>query len=667
MSEKREVRVRIDNNDLSRMRDIDVQILELTSGINDEWNKENSNKNSRLITTQRDYIAGIVSKNLSAKYIIPEDVLEAHNRGAVHVHDVDYLIEETRTNCELINLEDMLQNGTAINGIMIESPKSFAVASTIATQIITGVTSSTYGGATITMSHLAPFVQASRDKYYKKYKELGFSGDKLKQVVEKDVEKEVWDGIQTFNYQLVSMTSTNGQSPFVSVFLYLGEVEGQTRKDLALIIETMLKQRIIGLKNKKGAYIAPAFPKIILCLDEVLMKPDSEFAYLIPLAAECTAKRLVPDYISEKVMKEQKINVMGHGDVYPNMGCRSFLTPDRVQKNIARAGNYVEGKGKYYGRFNIGVTTLNLPYIALESRKRYGKNIDKFWQVLEHYAELAHKMQQVRARRLMKTRAEVAPILWCDGALARLNPTDTLEPLIKGGYATSSLGYSGLYECVKILTGQNHYEDGLGHDTGIAIMTKLNDLTNKWKEAEDIDYSLYGSPMESTTYKFAKACRKDFGSDIFEKIDGHDRFFVTNSVHIPVFQEIDAFDKLTIESEFQNLSPGGNIIYIETVDLSKNTEVIVQVMKHIYEHCMYAEINTTVSTCNTCGATNTVQVMGVGEDMHVECVNCGQRDEGNGELSYAIRVCGYISTNSFNAGRAGDIHDRVQHIDNKEL
>lgn len=308
------------NNDLSRIRDIDVQILELTSGVNDEWNKENSNKNSRLVTTQRDYIAGIVSKNLSAKYIIPEDVLEAHNRGAIHLHDADYLIEETRTNCELINLEDMLQNGTAINGIMIESPKSFAVASTVATQIITGVTSSTYGGATITMSHLAPFVQVSRDKYYKKYKELGFSGNELKQIVEKDVEKEVWDGIQTFNYQLVSMTSTNGQSPFVSVFLYLGEVEGQTRKDLALIIETMLKQRIIGLKNKKGAYIAPAFPKIILCLDEVLMKPDSEFAYLIPLAAECTAKRLVPDYISEKVMKEQKINAMGHGDVYPNMG-----------------------------------------------------------------------------------------------------------------------------------------------------------------------------------------------------------------------------------------------------------------------------------------------------------------------------------------------------------
>lgn len=649
----------------------DKIILELVSGQNEEWNSENSNKNARLVTTQRDYIAGTIGKDIVKRYIIPRDIMEVHEQGVIHIHDTDYLAEETRTNCELINLEDMLQNGTVINGVMIEKPHRFLTACTVATQIITGVTSATYGGATITLSHLAPFVDSSRQRYIQKYIREGLDADLAIDLAEKDTLKEIEDGVQTFNYQILSMSSTNGQSPFLSAFMYLNEVpEGQRRDDLALIIEEMLKQRIVGLKNKYGAYVAPAFPKLILCLDSAIMDKESKYHYLLELAAECTSKRLVPDYVSEKVMKELKINAMGNGDVYPPMGCRSFLTPDRVLTNIAKAKNFNSEVGKYYGRFNIGVTTLNLPYIALEAKKKAGENNDtieqQFLILLDYYAELAHRMQRIRAERLMKTKAEVAPILWCDGALARLEPNDVLEPLIRGGYATSSLGYSGLYEAVKILTAENHWEEGRGKDAGLMIMNQLNCFTNNWKIEENIDYSLYGTPMESGTYKFAKACRRDFGEDVFEKLDGEDRFFITNSIHIPVFHEIDAFTKLSLESEYQNLSPGGNIIYIETADLTKNTEAIIQVMEHIYNTCMYAEINTTVSTCNKCGSTNTVEVVGIGEDMHVECINCGQRDEGHGELSYAIRVCGYISTNSFNAGRAGDIQNRVKHIDNKE-
>src|SRR5574344_3102161 len=474
-----------------RMQNLDNLIEELVSGTNEEWGKENSNKNARLVTTQRDYLAGAIGKDYVRRYVIPKDVLESHDKGAIHVHDCDYLAEETRTNCELINLEDMLQNGTVINGVMIEKPKRFITACTIATQIITGVTSATYGGATITLSHLVPFVDSSRRIHLKRYLDAGIESKKAYKLAERDTLKEINDGVQTFNYQILSMSSTNGQSPFISTFMYLGEVEeGQERDDLALIIEEMLKQRIIGLKNAHGAYIAPAFPKLILCLDRVLMDKNSKYHYLINLAAECTAKRLVPDYISEKKMLELKINQWGDGDVYPKMGCRSFLTPDRVQGNIAKAQNYVEGKGKYYGRFNIGVTTLNLPYIALESK---ANGVD-FFETLDHYAELAHKMQRVRAERLMQTQANVAPILWCYGALARLEPTDTLESLIKGGYATSSLGYSGLYEAVKVLTGENHYEAGIGHEMGKKIMHFLNDKTAAWTKKEDIDYSLYGTP-----------------------------------------------------------------------------------------------------------------------------------------------------------------------------
>src|SRR5574344_1640523 len=474
-----------------RIKDLEETILEITSGQNDEWNKENSNKNARLLTTQRDYIAGAVGKSISANYIVPKDVLDAHNKGATHIHDLDYLAEETRTNCELINLEDMLQNGTVINGVMIEKPKRFITACTIATQIITGVTSATYGGATITLSHLVPFVDSSRRIHLKRYLDAGIEPKKAYKMAERDTLKEINDGVQTFNYQILSMSSTNGQSPFITTFMYLNEVpEGQLRKDVSLIIEEMLRQRIQGLKNSYGAYIAPAFPKLILCLDSTIMDENSKYHYLINLAAECTAKRLVPDYISEKKMLELKINQWGDGDVYPNMGCRSFLTPDRVQGNIAKAQNYVEGKGKYYGRFNIGVTTLNLPYIALESK---ANGVD-FFETLDHYAELAHKMQRVRAERLMKTQANVAPILWCYGAMARLEQTDTLESLIKGGYATSSLGYSGLYEAVKVLTGENHYEAGIGHEMGKKIMHFLNDKTAAWTKKEDIDYSLYGTP-----------------------------------------------------------------------------------------------------------------------------------------------------------------------------
>ena len=597
----------------------DQTIKELIEGENEYWNSENSNKNAELVTTQRDYFA----------------------QNALH-------------NCELINLDDMLQNGTVINGVMIEKPHRFITAATIATQIILAVTSSSYGGATVTLTHLAPFVRSSYEKYYKKYKERKLSEADCEKYAWDDTRKEVADGVQTFNYQVNSMTNTNGQAPFLSVFMYMNETK-QYKKELAMIIEEFLKQRIIGFKNRKGVYITPAFPKLLYVLEEDNIKEDGEYFYLTKLAAECTAKRLVPDYISEKVMLDLKVNENGEGDCYPCMGCRSFLTPDRAMSlgNIAKAKNYEEGKGKYYGRFNQGVVTINLPDVALSSKG----DINKFWKIFDERLELCHKALQLRHKRLSNVTSDVAPILWQDGALARLEPGESIHELLHHGYSTISLGYAGLYECVKYMTGNSHTDNGEGKELGLEIMKHLNDAAKKWKEAEDIDYSVYGTPIESVTYKFAKCLKERFGT-----VEGvTDRNYITNSYHVPVFEDIDAFTKLKLESEFQRLSPGGAISYIETPNLQNNLEVILDVIKFIYENIMYAELNTKSDYCQKCGYTGEIMI---DDNLEWYCPNCGNTDHTT--LNVARRTCGYIGTNFWNKGRTQEIKERVLHIDNKD-
>ena len=524
----------------------DLSIKELIDGTNDYWNTENSNKNARVVTTQRDYLAGITSTDITRRFLLPEDVVKAHDEGIIHFHDADYFAQKTLNNCCLINLNDMLQNGTVINGVMIEKPHRFITAATIATQIILGVSSSQYGGCTITLSHLAPFVRDSYNKFLKKYIDWGFEEDKAKECALKDTKKEVADGVQTFNYQVNSMTNTNGQAPFLSVCMYLGETE-EYKDELAMIIEEFLNQRILGFKNEQGVYITPAFPKLLYVLEEDNIHPDSKYYYLTELAAKCTAKRMVPDYISEKIMKQNKINQYGNGDCYGCMGCRSFLTPDRIKGNPAKALDYVEGKGKYYGRFNIGVVTINLPDIALSS----GKDMDEFWKIFDERLELCHKALQARYQRMSIITSDAAPLLWQNGAFARLDKGESVKPLLHGGYCTISLGYAGLYECVKYMTGESHTQEGEPKEFGLAVMQHLNDACAKWKAEEDIDYSVYGTPIESTTYKFAKCLKNRFG-----EIEGiTDRGYITNSYHVPVFEEIDAFSKLKLESEFQRLSP----------------------------------------------------------------------------------------------------------------
>ena len=633
----------------------DQSIKELIDGESEYWNTENSNKNAAVVTTQRDYLAGITSTDITRRFLLPEDIVKAHDEGIIHFHDADYFAQNALTNCELINLDDMLQNGTIMNGVMIEKPHRFITACTIATQIILGVTSSTYGGATVSLAHLAPFVKSSYDKYYKRYKDRGLSDKQAADFAQKDTEKEVEDGVQTFNYQVNSMTNTNGQAPFLSVWMYLGETE-EYKDELALIIKEFLKQRIIGFKNEKGVYITPAFPKLLYVLEEDNIHKDSKYWYLTELAAKCTAKRMVPDYISEKMMKELKKNEYGDGECYPCMGCRSFLTPDRTMHlgNIAKAKNYVEGKGKYYGRFNQGVVTINLVDVALSSKQ----DIDSFWKIFEDRLELCHRALQVRHERLSKVTSDVAPILWQNGALARLEKGESLNELLHNGYSTISLGYAGLYECVKYMTGHSHTDNGEGKDFAISVMQKLNDKCKEWKEAENIDYSVYGTPIESTTYKFAKCLKRRFG--VIEGIT--DKKYITNSYHVPVFEEIDAFSKLKLESEFQRLSPGGAISYVETPNLQNNLEVVIELIEFIYDNIMYAELNTKSDYCQVCGFDGEILI---DENLEWYCPNCGNKDHNT--LNVARRTCGYIGSNFWNKGRTEEIKERVLHIDNKDL
>jgi anaerobic ribonucleoside-triphosphate reductase len=613
----------------------DESIIELLTGKSEYWNSENSNKNAKLVTTQRDYMAGIVSEDISKRFLLPPEVVQAHEEGIIHFHDIDYFGQDALHNCDLINLEDMLQNGTTINGVMIEKPHRFITAMTIATQIITAVTSSQYGGASISLTHLAPFVRDSYTYYILKYKNRGFDFNKCIQYATEDTLKEIEDGVQTFNYQINSMTTTNGQSPFLSVFMYLNETD-EYKKELAMIIEEFIKQRIKGMKNKVGVYITQAFPKLIYVLEEGNIAEGSEYFYLTKMSAECSAKRLVPDYISEKVMKELK-----EGNCYPLMGCRSALSPWKDEM-----GSY-----KFYGRFNQGVVTLNLVDLALSSEGDF----NKFWEMFEERSELCHKALLIRHNKLKGTLSDVAPILWQHGALSRLNAGETIDKLLYDGYSTISLGYAGLYECVKYMTGNSHTDNGMGKGFGLQVMRAMNDKCNQWKEEDNIGYSPYGSPIESTTYKFAKCLKSRFG--VIEGIT--DRDYITNSYHVPVFEEIDAFDKLRIESEFQNLSLGGAISYIETSNLSNNIEAILEVLKFLYDNVMYAELNTKSDYCQNCDYTGEILV---DDSMNWYCPNCGNHNPD--KLNVARRTCGYIGSNFWNKGRTEEIKQRYVHLDN---
>ena len=638
-----------------RSNTTDQSIKELIDGENEYWNTENSNKNARVVTTQRDYLAGITSTDITRRFLLPEDIVQAHDDGIIHFHDADYFAQNVLHNCDLINLDDMLQNGTNMNGVLIEKPHKFLTAMTIATQLILAVTSSQYGGATITLTHLAPFVRESKKRLEKKYKTRKLTKSQIDKFVEDDLRKEIEDGVQTFQYQVNSMTNTNGQAPFLSVCMYIGE-DPEYKEEVAMIIEEFLKQRIQGMKNEKGVWITPAFPKLLYVLEEENIKPDSKYYYLTKLAAKCTAKRMVPDYISEKVMRELKKNEYGEGDCYPCMGCRSFLTPDRSISlgNIAKAKNYVEGKGKYYGRFNQGVVTINLVDVALTS----DKDFELFWKIMDERLELCHRALKIRHKRLSKATSDVAPILWQHGGLARLEKGESIHELLHHGYSTISLGYAGLYECVKYMTGHSHTDNGAGKEFGLEVMQYLNDACKKWKAEEDIDYSVYGTPIESTTYKFAKCLKERFG--VIKGIT--DRDYITNSYHVPVFEEIDAFTKLKLESEFQRLSPGGAISYIETANLQGNLDSVMEVIKFIYDNIMYAELNTKSDYCQECGYDGEILI---DDDLEWYCPNCGNRD--HAKLNVARRTCGYIGANFWNIGRTQEIKERVIHLDNKDL
>ena len=625
-----------------RSNTTDLAIKELIDGENEYWNTENSNKNAKIVTTQRDYLAGITSTDITRRFLLPEEIVEAHDQGIIHFHDADYFAQNALHNCDLINLEDMLQNGTNINGVMIEKPHKFLTAVTIATQIITAVSSSQYGGCTITLTHLAPFVRDSYNRYLKIYKNRKLSKEDCEKFAKEDLKTEITAGVQTFQYQVNSMTTTNGQAPFLSVCMYLGETE-EYKEELAMIIEEFLNQRIEGMKNEKGVYITPAFPKLLYVLEEDNIHENSKYYYLTELAAKCTAKRMVPDYISEKMMKKLKIDKNGDGQCYPCMGCRSFLTP-YVDK---------EGKPKYYGRFNQGVVTINLVDVALSA----DKDEELFWKIFDERLELCHRALQIRHKRLAKATSDVAPILWQHGALARLGKGESIHDLLHGGYSTISLGYAGLYECVKFMTGHSHTDNGKGKEFALEVMQKLNDKCKEWKEAENMDYSVYGTPIESTTYKFAKCLRERFG--IIKGIT--DRNYITNSYHVPVFEEIDAFTKLSLESEFQKLSPGGAISYIETPNLQNNIPSVIEVIKFIYDNIMYAELNTKSDYCQKCGFDGEILI---NDDLEWYCPNCGNKDHDT--LNVARRTCGYIGTKFWNKGRTQEIKERVLHLDNKD-
>lgn len=649
----------------------DEQIIRLVEDSDEYLKDENANKNPVLNPTKRDYIAGSVSSDATKRYLLSPDIVQAHTDGLIHFHDSDYFIQHMH-NCDLINLEDMLQNGTVISDVMIEKPHSFSTACNIATQAVAQIASNQYGGQSISLAHLAPFVEVSRKKIRKEVEhELrDIANTVLKseefervanKITEERLRKEIEKGIQTIQYQLVTLMTTNGQAPFITIFMYLNEAKNKSeKKDIAMLIEEMLKQRIQGVKNEDGVYIAPAFPKLIYVLEEDNIKENSTYWYLTKLAAECSSKRLVPDYISEKIMLGLK------GDVYTCMGCRSFLTVDRFSDkvgNISNAKNFDPRNHKYYGRFNQGVVTISLPDIALSSNGDF----DKFWDIFEERTELCHKALRARHDRLLGTSSDVAPILWQHGALARLKKHEKIDRLLYDGYSTISLGYAGLYECVKFMTGCSHSDEGKGEEFGLQVMQALNDKCNQWKEAENIDYSLYGTPLESTTYKFAKCLKSRFGEDIFVKLDGFDRNYITNSYHIPVFEPITAFEKLRIESKFQKLSPGGAISYIEVPNMSHNIPALLNVIEFIYNNIMYAEINTKSCYCEKCGFDGDIPLV---EDangkLKWQCPNCGNDD--NTMMDIAFRVCGYIGTakNGGNQGRYGDIHDRVYHLDDME-
>ena len=637
----------------------DKTFMEFLSGKSEYWNSENSNKDATVVTTQRDYLAGIASTDLARRFLLPEDVCKAHDSGIIHQHDMDYMAQKALHNCCLVNLEDMLLNGTTINGVKIDPQHRLLTATTVATQIITAVASSQYGGTTITLAHLAPFVRKSYESYLEivadELKDLAVENKEalIKEIAHKRLLREIKDAVQTFNYQINSMSTTNGQAPFLSVNMWVSE-NLEYADENALLIEEFLHQRIQGLKNEKGVWITPAFPKLLYVLDEDNIHEDSKYYYLTELAAKCTAKRMVPDYISAKKMREYKVSpAHGTHDVYPCMGCRSFLTPDRTTKNYAKALNYQEGKSKYYGRFNMGVTTINLADVAFSSNG----NFTKFWKILEERCELCHKGLQARINRLEEVTSDVAPILWQNGALARLEKGESLHDLIHHGYSTASLGFAGLYECVKYMTGHSHTDGGEGEKFGLEVMQKLNDYCNKWKAEEDIDYSVYGTPIESGTYKFAKALKQRFGEDIFIKLDGKDRNYITNSYHVPVFEKIDAFSKLAIESKFQQLAPGGAISYVETANLTQNIEAVLAVIRFIYDNIMYAELNTKSDYCQVCGYDGEIQI---DENMNWYCPNCGNRDQH--KLNVARRTCGYIGVHFWNYGRTQEIKERVVHL-----
>lgn len=626
----------------------DDKILSLIECNNEEVKQENSNKNPTVNSVQRDYMAGEVSRDITERVLLPEDIVKAHREGLIHFHDSDYFAQHMH-NCDLVNLEDMLQNGTVISGTKIEKPHSFSTACNIATQIIAQVASSQYGGQSISLTHLAPFVQISREKIRKnvlnEIAELGFEADeeKVSKVVEERLLEEIRRGVQTIQYQVVTLMTTNGQAPFVTVFMYLGEAKNEQEKhDLALIIEETLRQRYQGVKNEDGVWITPAFPKLIYVLEEDNIKEESEYYYLTKLAAKCTAKRMVPDYISEKVMLKNKIDKNGDGHCYTCMGCRSFLTP------------YVDedGKPKYYGRFNQGVVTVNLVDIGLSAHK----DIDKFWEVFDERMELCHKALQCRHERLTGTLSDAAPILWQYGALLRLNKGETIDKYLHGGYSTLSLGYAGLWECVYSLIGKKLTEPE-GEELGLSIMRKLNEYTAKWKAAENIDYSLYGTPLESTTYKFSKCLQKRFG--IVPGVT--DRNYITNSYHVHVTEPIDAFKKLELEAKFQTLSPGGAISYIEVPNMEGNLDAVLSVMKFIYENIMYAELNTKSDYCQECGYDGEIKIVSDEEGKLVwECPNCHSRDQS--KMNVARRTCGYIGTQFWNQGRTQEIKERVMHL-----
>ena len=639
------VRYRYQREIARKANTTDAEILSLIECSNEEVNQENSNKDASINSTQRDYMAGQVSKDLTMRLLLPKEIVDAHNEGIIHFHDSDYYAQKEH-NCDLINLEDMLQNGTVISETMIEKPHSFYTACNVTTQIVAQVASNQYGGQSFSLAHLAPFVDISRKKIYKEVEtefeenELEKDEEKIKKITEKRLLDEIKRGIQTIQYQLITLMTCNGQAPFVTMFMYLDEVEGQTLYDLSLLIREVLTQRIQGVKNEKGVWITPAFPKLIYVLDEDNISEDSPYYALTELAAECTAKRMVPDYISAKVMRELK-----QGDVYTCMGCRSFLTVEDSQRNP-------DGSHKYYGRFNQGVVTINLVDVACSS---YG-DMDMFWKILDERLELCHRALRCRHERLLGTVSDVAPILWQHGALARLKKGETIDKLLYNGYSTISLGYAGLYEMCVRMTGESHTAKK-GHDFALAVMQKLNDKCAEWKAAENISYSVYGTPMESTTYKFAKCLQKRFG-----RIKGvTDKNYITNSYHIHVTEPINAFDKLTFESEFQKLSPGGAISYVEVPNMQHNIPAVLAVMRHIYENIMYAELNTKSDFCEACGYDGEIQIKTDEKGKLVwECPNCGNRDTDT--LFVARRTCGYIGTQFWNQGRTQEIKDRVLHL-----